>query len=541
MKNFLNNTKAITLISLVITIIVLLILSGITLKFIISDDGVISKSADAITQYEIDRDKEKIMMAVKDLMVKSDQNEVEIENLQKCLDNQFGAKATSVYYDDTKLVVKVIDNDSRYYQVDDYGKVDFRGLDSEIYKNFQNLEVLGNIFNLDQVTKNSYINKSNGELSSYNGWDASDYMDISQYDKYIIVSENSSFLSSYNAVYDENKNFIRAIQIKKELLDNEMLGTVNASIAVLEFENNEKYLKISESKSILEKIKIFPVKNTDFNGVLDLKIDDNIFSKYKFMSGKFDGNVVKGTYIGLSKGEEIAYNTWDSTGYIDVSNYTDIALTCSNLSSLGAYNAMYDKDKNFLQSFSVSNIKAENSFQIGNYKMLELPEGVSYIRLSAVSGTFDDFQVYPRVLKENDSSKKVTSNLEISNNLFTPDLRIDNTYIKTTGEIINYNGWSSTDYIDISSNSGFLVKNQKDEYNAFYDESKKFVSKISFQDNFLNNSVLGKVGIELAYFNGINGVKYVRLSNDTESLKQTGVYSILNDDFNEHIKFKIKE
>ena len=79
------------------------------------------------------------------------------------------------------------------------------------------------------------------------------------------------------------------------------------------------------------------------------------------------------------------------------------------------------------------------------------------------------------------------------------------------------------------------------KYNAFYDESKKFVSKISFQDNFLNNSVLGKVGIELAYFNGINGVKYVRLSNDTESLKQTGVYSILNDDFNEHIKFKIKE
>ena len=213
MKNFLNNTKAITLISLVITIIVLLILSGITLKFIISDDGVISKSADAITQYEIDRDKEKIMMAVKDLMVKSDQNEVEIENLQKCLDNQFGAEATSVYYDDTKLVVKVIDNDSRYYQVDDYGKVDFRGLDSEIYKNFQNLEVLGNIFNLDQVTKNSYINKSNGELSSYNGWDASDYMDISQYDKYIIVSENSSFLSSYNTVYDENKKFIRAIQI----------------------------------------------------------------------------------------------------------------------------------------------------------------------------------------------------------------------------------------------------------------------------------------------------------------------------------------
>lgn len=136
MKNFLNNTKAITLISLVITIIVLLILSGITLKFIISDDGVISKSADAITQYEIDRDKEKIMMAVKDLMVKSDQNEVEIENLQKCLDNQFGAEATSVYYDDTKLVVKVIDNDSRYYQVDDYGKVEFRGLDSEIYKNF---------------------------------------------------------------------------------------------------------------------------------------------------------------------------------------------------------------------------------------------------------------------------------------------------------------------------------------------------------------------------------------------------------------------
>ena len=52
MKNKVNvnyiKSKGITLISLVITVIILLILSGVTLHFILSKNGIIDKATDAV-------------------------------------------------------------------------------------------------------------------------------------------------------------------------------------------------------------------------------------------------------------------------------------------------------------------------------------------------------------------------------------------------------------------------------------------------------------------------------------------------------------
>lgn len=88
---------------------------------------------------------------------------------------------------------------------------------------------------------------------------------------------------------------------------------------------------------------------------------------------------------------------------------------------------------------------------------------------------------------------------------------ISNIYIDTSnGSEIAYNGWSATDFIDISDNSDGVIyrlgRISQATYNAFYDSEKNFISSIP------------TVGIN----NGGNTIpanaKYVRFSNTTTAM-----------------------
>ena len=57
-----NGQKGITLIALVITIIVLVILAGVSIMMISRQDGILSKTADASVQNDISSTKEKIKL-----------------------------------------------------------------------------------------------------------------------------------------------------------------------------------------------------------------------------------------------------------------------------------------------------------------------------------------------------------------------------------------------------------------------------------------------------------------------------------------------
>ena len=59
-----RNKKGITLIGLVITIIVLLILAGISLSLILGENGILNKAQNSITESRNAEEKEKIEMSV---------------------------------------------------------------------------------------------------------------------------------------------------------------------------------------------------------------------------------------------------------------------------------------------------------------------------------------------------------------------------------------------------------------------------------------------------------------------------------------------
>lgn len=82
MKQILKNNKGITLIALVITIIILVILAGITLGFILGQDGIIEKANKGKLKYNIESAKERLELIKVD--VKMDEKYLNLDNyLQK--------------------------------------------------------------------------------------------------------------------------------------------------------------------------------------------------------------------------------------------------------------------------------------------------------------------------------------------------------------------------------------------------------------------------------------------------------------------------
>ena len=89
--------KAITLIALVITIIVLLILAGVTITALSGDNGILTRAADAKEQTEIADEKEKVNLSAIEALTEENGGEI----AQDVLDNKLGN-----YFENGKYVVE---------------------------------------------------------------------------------------------------------------------------------------------------------------------------------------------------------------------------------------------------------------------------------------------------------------------------------------------------------------------------------------------------------------------------------------------------
>lgn len=68
-ESLIINAKGVTLIALVITIIILLILSGVAIATIRGENGLFARAKQAKENYSISSAKEKLQLAISDLMV----------------------------------------------------------------------------------------------------------------------------------------------------------------------------------------------------------------------------------------------------------------------------------------------------------------------------------------------------------------------------------------------------------------------------------------------------------------------------------------
>ena len=122
MKKISMKEKGITLITLVITIIVLLILAGITIATITSDNGIIKNANKAKEQTEIAEEKEIIEKATVQAMGNNKYGNIEEDELQSELDKETGEGKTETSEIGEEIEVAFIESD-RYYTVDIDGNV----------------------------------------------------------------------------------------------------------------------------------------------------------------------------------------------------------------------------------------------------------------------------------------------------------------------------------------------------------------------------------------------------------------------------------
>ena len=114
--------KGITLIALVVTIAVILILAGITVGMVTSDNGVLKETKNAKTLAEIDNEKSIVERAKMLTMMRSKNGSITYEVFEPALKEEAGKMPTEV--SDAVETIEVLFTDSnRYYEIDEDGNV----------------------------------------------------------------------------------------------------------------------------------------------------------------------------------------------------------------------------------------------------------------------------------------------------------------------------------------------------------------------------------------------------------------------------------
>ena len=96
----------------------------------------------------------------------------------------------------------------------------------------------------------------------------------------------------------------------------------------------------------------------------------------------WDGSLVANTYIDAS-GNEISYNDWSSTDYIDVSGVNTIYY-CGNVTSDTEWNYWYDSSKNPLSRLLLSSI-------------ITRPNNAVYVRFSKTTSEMQNLKLFTEV------------------------------------------------------------------------------------------------------------------------------------------------
>ena len=128
-----KTSKGITVLALTITIIILLILSGITIVGITGENGIIQNAIQAKEEKEISEEKEIVEQATVQTMGNNNRGIIEKDNLQSQLDNITGKGKTIVTEDKEEggFFVKFIES-GRIYKVSQTGEVKYLGIEETL-------------------------------------------------------------------------------------------------------------------------------------------------------------------------------------------------------------------------------------------------------------------------------------------------------------------------------------------------------------------------------------------------------------------------
>ncbi|MBR0427695.1 MAG: hypothetical protein IJK18_05815 [Clostridia bacterium] len=194
-KNLKNNNYGITLISLVVTIIVLLILAGISISMISGNNSLINRATQARDETGIAEEKETIKMAIMQAITKNKDRKI----IQSDLQSEIGSDKANVYDDGDGFTI--LFKSKRIYTIDNEGNMGEKFLNYEeatkkltselADKNFGTKEKHYEINCIEDLVELSY--KVNGIVFDENGTITYTNTRNNFNGKYIILTKNLNF------------------------------------------------------------------------------------------------------------------------------------------------------------------------------------------------------------------------------------------------------------------------------------------------------------------------------------------------------------
>lgn len=203
-KRHITNQNGITLLVLSITIIVLLILAGITISAITGDNGIIQNAGQAKKETEIANEKEILEKAIVQVMGNNKYGNIEEKELQEQLDKETGDGKTKAVDIGDEFEVLFTES-KRYYTVDKQGNV-------EGAYEFIEDKYPGNI----TVGVNGETLDGNTEKTAYQILCIEDLVKFSQMvneenqnflDKYVVLKTNLDFKSNFSYMNPNTTEF----------------------------------------------------------------------------------------------------------------------------------------------------------------------------------------------------------------------------------------------------------------------------------------------------------------------------------------------
>lgn len=339
------------------------------------------------------------------------------------------------------------------------------------------------------IVENEYVVFGDGSFASYNGWDRSDYIDISDYDVAIKFRYSGTGADTVrnNAFYDSDKNFVSYFMM-----------SFDSEIAI---PSSARYVVVSWDSENLGKTWL--VNADECNKRIQNKKIDEASVSIKSLAD----SIVENEYIRTSDGAFTERSGWRRTDYISTSKvgrYFRMYLTNMDTYSNNAY-AFYDAEHNFIKAFTVTS----------NTEYVEVPSNAAFFAISESGRNMDNVYVEANVNKWGytiENTIKNTSNEEIAFDV------VNNEYVDNSGEFVKYDNWSRTDYIPCKGEVYLDVwaayrstaeSPSGSTYNWFYNASKEPVSKFNVYP--LNDSRHALVNIP-------NDAEYFVLSNGTSNL-----------------------
>ena len=263
--------NGITIVALVITIIIMLILAGVTIQGITADNGLIGRTKESKKLAEIDSEKEEINLATVNAMNKGQYGSLEEKNLEEALKNKIGEGQTEVIKDDKNFVVK-IEKSNRYYRIDEVGNVDgpieiivdempgdiTKG-NKEAGKTEENPYIINCIEDLVAVSIATNGGNTELEIEMKNGDKMKGIPSNSYKEKYIVLNRTLDFNSELSYTNSERTDFGDINQdgkienIKTELTSKEERGFIPIQSFYGTFDGKENEIRnIYEDTTNLE-------------------------------------------------------------------------------------------------------------------------------------------------------------------------------------------------------------------------------------------------------------------------------------------------